>query len=92
MKYQQTTYEHVWAEWYETKWNPTTERSCREKNHDADCTVIDSSWAQVTIVFREGDKIRRRKSAAGFRINGVDALAFLRNPSKHCTVGAAKTP
>ena len=92
MRYQEKVYVHVWAEWRQTLWNGAAERFYTERNHHTDCTVIDSSPSQATILFPEGDKIRRRKSAAGFRINGTDAMSFLRNPSKHCPVGAAKTP
>ena len=83
MKYEQKTYEHVWAEWKETSYNTVIEKIVTEKNHNADCTLIDSSPCQATIVFPEGDKIRKVKNAAGFRINGVNAKDFFRSPSKY---------
>lgn len=91
MKYQKRTFEHVWAEWFESRWDERTERFHREKNHSSNCTVVDSSRSQVTILFPEGDCIRKKKGSAGLRINGVRAVDFLRSPSE-CRPPAKSAP
>ena len=68
------TYENVFVHWleYRGNWSPP------EKLHRQDCKVIDKGNQSVVVVFPEGDRMQKKKTSSGFRINFVRASEFLR--------------
>ena len=72
-------YEHVRVEWleYKGKWSKP------EHLNATNVTLTDTGTSQITILFPDGDKMRKAKTVKGLRIQGVEAREFFRDPAKY---------